>query len=163
MPETHCPGARVMWSRHTTVYGDTWTPTQSLSGPTALGALHPRTEGGSEHPSAGHRNHSWRAQRDQSGTARSVRGGGEQPQPGCCRVCPSETGRVAEVRGAGTGAQAMSSCWTAAGHRPVGRATTHSPASPHLCPGPTWMQSSLWSPSCWTRAYPASVARQSNS
>lgn len=40
-------------------------------------------------------------------------------------------------------------------------ASVHCP--PCLSPGPTWMPSSLWSLSCWTRACPASAARQSSS
>ena len=39
--------------------------------------------------------------------------------------------------------------------------SAHRPSCPS--PGPTWTLSSLWSPSCWTRACPASVARQSSS
>lgn len=60
---------------------------------------------------------------------------------------------------------AMGSCQAAARLQDCGQGhPTHPSTSlPRLSPGPTWMQSSLWSLSCWTQACLASAVRQSSS
>lgn len=120
-----------------------------------LSAYCPTTKGGSGHlcalvhtSSAGHRNHGWRPWvGGPRGTAQSVYSEVyEQPQHvSIGREQLSGGSRDAGLQGG----------------------PPHSPTFvcllPCLSPGPTWTRSSLWSLSCWTQAFPASVARQSSS